>query len=91
MLFGYPRVFTADQNPAHQIDALTRAGDVDAKNIHVDIASGTKVSRPHWDILNQRLRDGDTLTSLDSTGSAGPCCIWSPLAPISGNAVSACT
>ena len=36
---GYARVSTAEQNPAHQIDALHRAG-VGTDDIHVDHASG---------------------------------------------------
>jgi DNA invertase Pin-like site-specific DNA recombinase len=66
MDFGYARVSTADQNPDHQIDALLRAG-VDEKNIHIDYASGAKASRPEFDILMKRLREGDTLkaTRLD--------------------------
>jgi len=66
MDFGYVRVSTADQNPDHQIDALQRAG-VDEKNIHIDYASGAKASRPEFDILMRRLREGDTLkaTRLD--------------------------
>jgi DNA invertase Pin-like site-specific DNA recombinase len=66
MDFGYARVSTADQNPDHQIDALLRAG-VDEKNIHIDYASGAKASRPEFDILMRRLREGDTLkaTRLD--------------------------
>jgi DNA invertase Pin-like site-specific DNA recombinase len=66
MDFGYARVSTADQNPDHQIDALRRAG-VDEKNIHTDYASGAKASRPEFDILMKRLREGDTLkaTRLD--------------------------
>src|SRR5690348_17272346 len=39
MLIGYGRVSTAEQNPAHQIDALTRAG-VAERDIHIDTASG---------------------------------------------------
>jgi DNA invertase Pin-like site-specific DNA recombinase len=66
MDFGYARVSTADQNPDHQIDALLRAG-VDEKNIHIDYASGARASRPEFDILMKRLREGDTLkaTRLD--------------------------
>jgi DNA invertase Pin-like site-specific DNA recombinase len=66
MDFGYARVSTADQNPDHQIDALLRAG-VDEKNIHVDYASGARASRPEFDILLKRLREGDMLraTRLD--------------------------
>lgn len=66
MDFGYARVSTADQNPDHQIDALLRAG-VKEENIHVDYASGAKASRPEFDILLKRLREGDILraTRLD--------------------------
>ena len=45
MLIGYARVSTADQNPDHQIDALTRAG-VDPADIYLDQAGGAKASRP---------------------------------------------
>ncbi|MDF5757409.1 MULTISPECIES: recombinase family protein [Streptosporangiales] len=66
MLIGYARVSTADQNPAHQIDALLRVG-VDRDNIHVDKASGAKASRPKLDLVIKLLREGDTLkvTRLD--------------------------
>lgn len=66
MDFGYARVSTTDQNPDHQIDALKRAG-VQEDNIHIDYASGAKASRPEFDILMKRLREGDTLkaTRLD--------------------------
>lgn len=69
MLFGYARVSSADQNPAHQIDALTRAG-IDAANIHTDHAAGAKASRPQLDTVLTRLRSGDTLviTRLDRLG-----------------------
>lgn len=45
VLIGYARVSTAEQNPAHQVDALARAG-VAAGEIYVDTASGTKLSMP---------------------------------------------
>src|SRR3569832_182854 len=66
MDFGYARVSTTDQNPAHQIDALLRAG-VARDNIHIDYFSGAKASRPEFDVLMKRLREGDTLkaTRLD--------------------------
>ena len=35
MLFGYARVSSADQNPAHQIDALTRTG-IDTASLSTD-------------------------------------------------------
>jgi DNA invertase Pin-like site-specific DNA recombinase len=66
MLIGYGRVSTADQNPAHQADALAGAG-VAARDIHIDTASGAKTSRPELDLVLQLLREGDTLviTRLD--------------------------
>lgn len=69
MMLGYARISTADQNPDHQVDALRRAG-VDERNIHVDVASGAKSSRPKLDLVMQLLRDGDTLkvTRLDRLG-----------------------
>jgi DNA invertase Pin-like site-specific DNA recombinase len=66
MLIGYARVSTADQNPAHQIDALLRAG-VDRADVYVDVASGAKASRPKFEVVQRMLRQGDTLkvTRLD--------------------------
>lgn len=69
MLLGYCRVSGADQNPAHQVDALRRAG-LASKDIHVDHASGAKASRPQLDLLLRLLRNGDVLviTRLDRLG-----------------------
>lgn len=69
MLVGYARVSTPEQNPAHQVDALTRAG-VAAPDVYVDYASGAKASRPQLDLVVRLLRDGDTLviTRLDRLG-----------------------
>lgn len=69
MLFGYARVSSADQNPAHQVDALAQAG-VEVENIHLDHAGGAKASRPQLDVVLARLRGGDTLviTRLDRLG-----------------------
>ena len=69
MLLGYARVSTADQNPDHQTDALSRAG-VAERDIYLDHASGAKASRPQLDQLLRNLRDGDTLvtTRLDRLG-----------------------
>jgi len=70
MLIGYGRVSTADQNTAHQVDALSRAG-VPADDIHIDTASGAKASRPKLDlVLGTIARDGDTIviTRLDRLG-----------------------
>jgi len=69
VLIGYARVSTAEQNPAHQVDALTRAG-VAAADIYLDHASGAKATRPQLDLLLRQLRPGDTLvvTRLDRLG-----------------------
>jgi DNA invertase Pin-like site-specific DNA recombinase len=45
MLIGYGRVSTAAQNPAHQADALARAG-VAARDIHIGTVSGRKRPAP---------------------------------------------
>lgn len=69
MLIGYARTSTPDQNPAHQVDALKRAG-VDEHEIYVDVSSGAKASRPNFDLVMHLLRAGDTLvaTRLDRLG-----------------------
>ncbi|MGH3432099.1 MAG: recombinase family protein [Thermocrispum sp.] len=69
MLIGYGRVSTAEQNPAHQIDALSRAG-VQREHIYFDTASGAKASRPKLGLVLTMLRAGDTLvvTRLDRLG-----------------------
>ena len=69
MLIGYARVSTSDQSPDHQIDALQDAG-VERQDIHIDVASGAKASRPQLDTVLQMLRSGDTLviTRLDRLG-----------------------
>ncbi|WP_245909853.1 hypothetical protein [Nocardia amikacinitolerans] len=43
MLIGYGRVSAAEQNPAHQIDALRRAGVAEAA-IHIDTAEAALCS-----------------------------------------------
>ncbi len=43
MLLGYARVSTDEQNPAHQLDALARAG-VAADDVYLDRASGAKAA-----------------------------------------------
>ena len=69
MLVGYARVSTAEQNPAHQTDALRRAGVAEA-DIYIDNASGAKASRPQLDLVLRLLRTGDALkiTRLDRLG-----------------------
>src|SRR5450755_4327791 len=66
MLIGYARTSTVEQNADHQVDALIRAG-VAERDVHVDVASGAKASRPELDLVLQLLRGGDTLviTRLD--------------------------
>jgi DNA invertase Pin-like site-specific DNA recombinase len=49
VLIAYARVSTADQNPAHETDALRRAGVAEG-DIYVDHASGAKASRPQLDL-----------------------------------------
>jgi hypothetical protein len=68
MLIGYGRVSTAEQNPAHRIDALTRAG-VEPGDIHLDTASGAKASRPQLDLVLKLARAGDTLVVTRLEGS----------------------
>jgi DNA invertase Pin-like site-specific DNA recombinase len=75
------------QNPAHQVDALVRAG-VAAGDIYVDTASGAKVSRPQLDLVLKLLRAGDT---LKITRLAARSCTRSPSAPSSATAASTCT
>lgn len=69
MLIGYARISGPTQSPAHQIDALRRAG-VAAADVHLDIASGAKASRPELDLVLRLLRAGDILviTRLDRLG-----------------------
>lgn len=64
---GYSRVSTTDQNPESQQDALALAG---VDQLFIDKFSGTKASRPQWDIAKRTLRRGDTLviTRLDRLG-----------------------
>lgn len=64
---GYGRVSTRDQNTNDQEDALAKA-KVD--EVHVEKFSGTKASRPEWDLVKKLLRRGDTLviTRLDRLG-----------------------
>lgn len=66
MKIGYARVSTADQNPAHQRDALLRAG-VEPEDIYIDVVSGSRSSRPQLDVVRRILREGDQLivTRLD--------------------------
>jgi DNA invertase Pin-like site-specific DNA recombinase len=56
--FGYARVSTREQNPDHQVDALTAAG-VPAANIFIDKVSGKLASRPQLDVMLGKLREGD--------------------------------
>jgi DNA invertase Pin-like site-specific DNA recombinase len=56
--YGYARVSTREQNPDHQVDALTRVG-VDPDRIYIDKASGKLASRPNLDELMARLEPGD--------------------------------
>ncbi|HEX5933765.1 MAG TPA: recombinase family protein, partial [Pseudorhizobium sp.] len=66
-LIGYTRVSTADQNPALQMDALTRAG---CDRIFEDKASGAKTERPGLTEALSYAREGDTFIvwKLDRVG-----------------------
>lgn len=66
MNIGYARVSTEQQSYAHQIDALMRAG-CEKEDIYTDKLSGSKASRPEYDLVMKMLRPGDVLhvTRLD--------------------------
>jgi len=55
---GYARVSTREQNPDHQVDALTAAG---CERTFVDKASGSLASRPELDKALDYARRGDQL------------------------------
>lgn len=63
------RVPGADQNPAHQVDAVVRAA-MDTESIHTDRAGGAKASRLQLDTVLAWLCSGDALviTRLDRLG-----------------------
>jgi DNA invertase Pin-like site-specific DNA recombinase len=58
MLIGYARVSTQDQDPALQLDALTRTG---CEKIFTEKASGAQRDRPELIAALNYLRAGDTL------------------------------
>lgn len=64
---GYARVSTREQNPAHQLDALTAAG---CERVFTDKASGKLARRPELDHALDVLRAGDQLivTRLNRLG-----------------------
>lgn len=72
MLIGYGRVPTADQNPAHQIDALSRAGS-EREHIDLDTASRAKAraathARPRKGGRRPKLIPAQTRRSLYEDG-----------------------
>jgi DNA invertase Pin-like site-specific DNA recombinase len=64
---GYARVSTPDQDPALQLDALTKAG---CARVWTETASGARAARPALDQVLDRLLPGDTLVvwRLDRLG-----------------------
>jgi DNA invertase Pin-like site-specific DNA recombinase len=58
MLIGYARVSTDDQNPALQIDALTKAG---CTKLFTEKRSGAQRERPELQAALDYLQPGDTL------------------------------
>jgi DNA invertase Pin-like site-specific DNA recombinase len=58
MKYGYARVSTADQDFSYQLAELEQAG---CDRIFRDKASGSKMSRPEFDLLLTYLREGDTV------------------------------
>jgi DNA invertase Pin-like site-specific DNA recombinase len=66
-LLGYARVFTTDQQPHLQVDALEHAG---CYRVFTETASGARTDRPTLQQLLDQLRPGDTLVvwKLDRLG-----------------------
>jgi resolvase-like protein len=72
MLIGYGRVSTAEQNPAHQVDALRRAG-VAPEDVYIDIASEAKSSRPKLDVVLKVVRGNNNgNVGYQNCPNAGP-------------------
>jgi DNA invertase Pin-like site-specific DNA recombinase len=69
MIFGYARVSTKTQaRDGNSLDGqVQELKDAGAEEIYTDTFTGTKMDRPEFDKLRQKLRKGDTLivTKLD--------------------------
>ena len=69
MKYGYVRVSTRDQNIDRQIDEMYKQGLLDSQ-IFIDKQSGKDFNRANYQILKQKLREGDLLIikSIDRLG-----------------------
>ena len=69
MIFGYARVSTKTQaRDGNSLDGqVQELKDAGAEKIYMDTFTGTKMDRPEFDKLRQKIRKGDTLivTKLD--------------------------
>lgn len=61
MIYGYARVSTKKQNIDRQIRNIITAYPDTADNIFAETYTGTKIDRPQWKRLHNKLKTGDTV------------------------------